>query len=315
VESGYFKREANLMTQKILRIVVAEGGKGEISQSLRTAFPDGEARLDLTVVSSMLTLLPTLKVVAPEILLFDVSLAQPDVLETVRRLHRSAPGVPLIVIAEAAERELAMQCLQEGAMDFLLKGFMDQLKIESVLRAALESNTLRGLADLLRDPLTGLYIQEGFQTLGSRRMELARQNGGTMVIVCVLLENYQSIRTESGRVAADEALCDVADLLLGSFRRSDVVTRMGEAQFAAIAVDAAEPSSAVLQQRVERRLAVTNAARDGEQSLAIRTRAGFWSAADPRSFAEFLDDVESELRREPAQPDTAQVPQSAVMHR
>jgi diguanylate cyclase (GGDEF)-like protein len=250
------------------------------------------------VVSSVLTLLPTLKVVAPDILLFDVSLAQPDVLETVRRLHRSAPGVPLIVIAEPAERELAMQCIHEGAMDFLLKGFMDQLKLESVMRAALESNTLRGLADLLRDPLTGLYIQEGFQTLGSRRMELARQNGGTMVMLCVLLENVQSIRAEFGRSSSDEALCDVADLLTESFRKTDVVARVGEAHFAAIAVDAAEPSAAVLQQRVEKRLEVCNQARRGAPPLELRTRVGFWSAADGRSFAEFLDGVESELRCE-----------------
>jgi diguanylate cyclase (GGDEF)-like protein len=287
------------MMQKILRIVVAEGSRGEIAQSLRNAFPENDANVDLTVVSSVLTLLPTLKVVAPDILLFDMLLGQPEVLETVRRLHRSAPGVPLIVIAEPSEQKLAMQCLHEGAMDFLLKGFMDQLKLESVMRAALESNTLRGLADLLRDPLTGLYIQEGFQTLGSRRMELARQNGGTIVLLCALLENFQVIRTELGRAAADQALSDVAQLLSGSFRRLDVVARMGEAQFAAIAVDAVEPSAAVLQQRVKRRLAVCNQSRDGALPLELRTRVGFWSAPDQRSFAEFLDVVESELRWEP----------------
>jgi diguanylate cyclase (GGDEF)-like protein len=287
------------MTQKMLRIVVAESGKGEISQCFRKAFPEEHVGVDLTVVSSVLTLLPTLKVVAPDILFFDVSLAQPDVLETVRRLHRSSPGVPLIVIAEPPERELAMQCVHEGAMDFLLKGFMDQLKLESVMRAALESNTLRGLADLLRDPLTGLYIQEGFQTLGSRRMELARQNNGTMVVFCALLENFHFIRTEHGRPFADEALCDVAELLSASFRRTDVVARVGDAQFAAIAVDAVEPSAAVLQQRVERRLAVCNQARDGSPPLELRMKAGFWSATDRRSFAEFWDGVESELRGAP----------------
>jgi diguanylate cyclase (GGDEF)-like protein len=288
------------MTQKLLRMIVAEGGKGEITQSLRAAFPEDQSRLDLTVVSSVLTLLPTLKVVAPEILLFDLGLAQPDVLETVRRLHRSVPGVPLIVIANPSERDLAARCLQEGAMDYLLKGFMDQLKLESVLRASLESNTLRGLADLLRDPLTGLYIREGFHTLGSRRMELARQNGGTMVLLCALLENFQSVREESGRHAAEQAVCEISELLTGSFRRTDVVARLGDAQFAAMAVDAAEQSAAVLQQRVEMRLAVNNQTRDGGAPLALRMRVGFWSGGDSRSFAEFLDDIEGSLRWEDA---------------
>lgn len=42
------------------------------------------------------------------------------------------------------------------------------------MRAALERNTLEGLADLLRDSLTGLYTRDGFLTLGARAMEMAK---------------------------------------------------------------------------------------------------------------------------------------------
>jgi two-component system cell cycle response regulator len=288
------------MSQRMLRILLAEGGAGETAQSLRAAFLETESQLDLTVVSTVMTLLPTLKVTAPEILLLDLSLAQPDPLDTVRRVHRSAPGVPLIVIADPIDRDLAARCLSEGAMDYLLKGFMNHQTLEHVFRAALESNTLKGLADLLRDSLTGLYIREGFLALGARSMEVARHSRGTMVLLCAMLENLDSIRAEFGQSGGDRALRDLAELLAGSFRRTDIVARLGEAQFAALAVDAIEPSAAVLRQRLERRLDLCNKARSPWGSLEMRICASFWSVADTRSFAEFLDGVESGLRHAPA---------------
>jgi hypothetical protein len=45
---------------------------------------------------------------------------------------------------------------------------MDARTIDRVLRSALERHTLDGLADLLRDDLTGLYTREGFLALGTR---------------------------------------------------------------------------------------------------------------------------------------------------
>lgn len=53
-------------------------------------------------------------------------------------------------------------------MDYVLKGFMDARTLNRVLRRALERNTFEGLADLLRDPVTGLYNREGLLTLGAR---------------------------------------------------------------------------------------------------------------------------------------------------
>jgi hypothetical protein len=46
--------------------------------------------------------------------------------------------------------------------------------MDRVLRTALESNTLEGLADLLRDAVTGLHKRDGFLTLGTRMLESAR---------------------------------------------------------------------------------------------------------------------------------------------
>jgi len=284
-----------------LRILVAENAPGEAGTSLRLLYPESEKLLDLTMVGAVSTLFPTIHVVAPEVIMLDLSLAQPDPLDVVRRVHRSAPDVPLIVLTAESEKDLAMQSVREGAQDYLLKGFMDPRTIDGVLRRALESNTLEGLADLLRDPVTGLHTRDGFQTLGTRSLEFARQKSSTCVLVCTRIENLAAMRGEFGESAAESTLRDVAELLRGSFRRTDLVARLGDAQFAVLAVDAIEPSGPVLRQRLERRITVLNQDIGPWGPLDLRMSVGFWSAGETTSFAEFLDRVEGGLRQdEPA---------------
>ena len=51
-------------------------------------------------MSTLANLIPTIKVVDPEIVLLDLELSMRDPLDAVRLVHRSAPGVPLVVLAE-----------------------------------------------------------------------------------------------------------------------------------------------------------------------------------------------------------------------
>ena len=284
------------MAQKKLRILLAETEPSETADTLRALFPDATGGLDLTVVSTMATLVPTVKLIDPEIILLDLELSMRDPLDAVHLAHRSAPGIPLVVLADPSQKQFAAQSLSEGAMDYVLKGFMDARTLGRVLRTALEHNTFEGLADLLRDPMTGLYTREGLQTLGSRSMEEASRTGESMVLICALFENLQTLRDGFGPGAADHALRDIAALLAGSCRRSDLVARLGPAQFAVLAVDAVAPSAPVMLQRLEKHLAVLNQTRSPWGPIDLRLAVGAWSARSGRNFSEFLDEVESQLR-------------------
>ncbi len=284
------------MNEKKLRILLAEGNSGETVAALRELYPEGQNGLELTNVSSVSTLIATLEIAKPEVIFLDLSLAHADPLEAVRRVHRSAPEVPLIVLADGSDRNCAARSLGQGALNYLIKGFIDRRTLEGVLRAALEHNTFEGLTDLLRDPLTGLYIRDGFLTLGERAMETAKRNESTLVLLSMRIENLAMVRAVYGSNAAEKSLRGVATLLSGSFRRTDIVTRLEESQFAALAVDAIEPSAPVLCQRVEKRIAVLNRDMGPWGPLELRISARFWSPKESITFSQFLESVEAELR-------------------
>lgn len=284
------------MSERRLRLLLAEGSPSEAAATLRDLYDGRDPGLDLTVVSTVETLLATIKVVDPEVILLDLAMNLREPMDAVHLVHRIAPGVPLIVFADPAAKDQAIRSLAEGAMDYMLKGGMDAHTLDRVLRSALERNTLRGLTDLLRDQVTGLYTRDGFLTVGTRRQEEALRAGGCLVLICVLFENLQALREAFGPGTADRALSDVAGLLKKSCRQSDVVARLGESQFVILGVDAAAPSAKVMRSRLEQHLVVHNQTRSPWGPIDLRTSIGAWKPQDEGSFSEFLDGIESRLR-------------------
>lgn len=283
------------MTER-LRVLVAEGAYGQAASVLRQLFPDDSGGVQLTEVSGVSTLLASLKMASPEVILLDLALGTPDALGTVRLIHRTKPEIPLIVIGDSAKKEIAVASLREGAIDYVLRNHLDPQTLDRVLRSALQRNTLKGLADLLRDPMTGLYIRDDFLTLGSHIMETAKDRAGTLVLLCARFENLEHIKKKFGDNAAQSSLREIATLLTRSFRRTDLTARIGESQFGALAVDAIEPSAPVLLQRLKKRLEAFNSGNSRWGPLELRMAARFWAGKGARTFAEFLDEVEAGLR-------------------
>src|SRR5256885_17245988 len=113
------------MSARRLRVLLAETGSGEAAKALRALYPDPDATLELTVVSTVATLLPTIKIVDPEVILLDLSLNLREPQDSVHLVHRTAPGVPLVVLANAAQKNEAAHALTQGAMDYLFKDYLD----------------------------------------------------------------------------------------------------------------------------------------------------------------------------------------------
>jgi AmiR/NasT family two-component response regulator len=102
------------MTRRRLRVLLAEGDSGEAATALHELYGGKEPGLDLTVVSTVATLLPTIKVVDPEVILLDLKLDLREPLDAVHLVRRTAPGVPLIVIADAAQRSKPSAAWRKG---------------------------------------------------------------------------------------------------------------------------------------------------------------------------------------------------------
>ena len=278
-----------------LRVLMAECDPPRISKMLRALFPDEETALQLTLVSTVSILLPTIQLVGPEVLFLDLAASGQDAMATVRAVHRAAPSLPLITLAASTEKEIAEQSMKEGALDFILKDVADIRTLERVLRSALERNTVEGLADLLRERVTGLYNGEGFRALAAKAVQAAYRTGGQLVLLTIRIANLEALQKEFGPSDAESAIKETADMLKGSFRRTDVLARISEGNFAVLAADAAEPSVAIMRQRLEARRAAMNGMREPWGAVELAIDVGFWSSRQRRPFSEVAEPLLKEF--------------------
>ena len=77
-----------------------------------------------------------------DIVLLDLGLPDAQGLDAVRRAHAAAPRIPLVVLTGHDDESLAVEALQEGAQDYLVKGQIETRGLLRALRYAIERKLL-----------------------------------------------------------------------------------------------------------------------------------------------------------------------------
>ncbi len=112
-------------------------------------------------------------------------------------------------------------------------------------RLALERELEEVRARLLQlsrgDELTGLQNRRGLLTSGTQLLELADRHNAAVHALFVDVDNVQELNEHLGHTTGDAALQAVARALSVTFRKNDVMARIGGTQFLALTLHPAEP--------------------------------------------------------------------------
>jgi len=77
-----------------------------------------------------------------DVALLDLSLPDSEGLETFVAVHNAAPGMPIIVLTGTDNETLAIEAMQKGAQDYLVKGQLSGHHLERALSYALERHKI-----------------------------------------------------------------------------------------------------------------------------------------------------------------------------
>jgi diguanylate cyclase (GGDEF)-like protein/PAS domain S-box-containing protein len=126
----------------VTTVLLIEDNHGD-ARLLREMFRDGGAyQTKLTHVASMSAAETQLAVPVVDVILLDLGLPDAQGLGAVRRAHAAAPKIPLVVLTGLDDDTIALQALQEGAQDYLVKGQLDTRGLLRALRYAIERKTM-----------------------------------------------------------------------------------------------------------------------------------------------------------------------------
>ena len=140
----------------------------------------------------------------------------------------------------------------------------------------------------LVDDLTGLYNRRGFFALSQQQLKMAERTKQTVLLFFADLDNMKQINDTVGHQEGDTALVDIAAVLKETFRKSDIIGRVGGDEFAVLAIDTTDETEAVLTNRLKGALGVCNRLRTGKHTLSLSTGVARSAPEDPSSLDELM---------------------------
>lgn len=174
-----------------------------------------------------------------EVILLDLQLPDGNGLDSLLQIQAIAPGVPIVVLSNTADERLAVQSVQRGAQDFLVKDHVNGHLLLRSLRYAIErklmEERLHNLAH--HDSLTGLANRKLFYDRLKIALSSARRHDLSLALLLLDLNEFKSINDTYGHQAGDQLLQEVARRISECVREADCVARMGGDEFTVVLAD------------------------------------------------------------------------------
>jgi len=128
---------------------------------------------------------------------------------------------------------------------------------------AIDITKLKRAEDALRtlsftDELTGLYNRRGFFSLAEQQLKVAYRLKKRDWLLYADLDGLKWINDNLGHDEGDIALIDLAEILKVTFRRSDIIARIGGDEFVILGMEKEEANAEVLVGRLLENLAAYN---------------------------------------------------------
>jgi diguanylate cyclase (GGDEF)-like protein len=223
--------------------------RGVISEVLRD---DGH---DVTETASPIEALEILASDAYPLVITDIVMDGMTGIELLKRIKEVHSDTEIIIMTSHASLSTAIQAIQLGAYDYVIKNFEDLVSISDVVNRVAEKVSLkvenrRLIHELDRkqeelditheahqrltdkDALTGLYNATHFREALTAEITRSALHDGTFSLLLVQVDAFQDYRTLNGERAAETLLCQLAEIITKRLRGSDLVCRYDDERFA-----------------------------------------------------------------------------------
>ncbi len=229
-------------------------------EALRGHLQNADGDTELHGVGELSGALERLSGGGVDAVILDPDLPDSQGIASFERMYAFAPDVPVIVLTNEGEDDLAVRAVQGGAQDCMRKNEADPSVLLRSVRYAIERHrllaALRSLS--LIDGLTELYNRRGFTELGEQNLKLADRSSRSASLIYLDIDRFKTINDTLGHHVGDRALLSVADTLRDTFRRSDIIARLGGDEFAVLAFETSEENAETLVERLRVELKEVN---------------------------------------------------------
>jgi len=182
-----------------------------------------------------------------DLVLLDLTLPDSRELDTYIKIRSACSRTPVVILSGWGDEAAALEAVQLGAEDFLVKGEIDGKMIPRVIHYALERHRIK--EDLaaatqklnevntslerrtLFDPVTDLYNRRGFQQAHEREIQWAARHGWNLLAMMVDIDSFKKVNSAGGYSVGDTVLKQCAEFFHKTLRTTDHIARIADDKF------------------------------------------------------------------------------------
>lgn len=140
----------------------------------------------------------------------------------------------------------------------------------------------------LMDELTGLHNRRGFLNLAEQQSKLAIREKEGMLLFFTDLDGLKWINDNLGHKEGDRALTEIAATLKKTFRKSDVIARIGGDEFVVLATGTGEAAAKIITTRLLKNLGDYNTMENRGYKLSLSMGIAYYDPKHPCSISELM---------------------------
>ncbi len=156
-------------------------------------------------------------------------------------------------------------------------------------RSGLREAYDRARLDSLRDGLTGLGNHRAFQEELDMQLAIARDEGTSLALLIVDVDDLKTINDANGHGAGDEVLRSVAQIVTANLRRGDRAYRTGGDEFALLLPGCDADAAEVVANHLLAAALNGNHGRSGSFSITVGIAAYPWPSVDRQQMIHHAD--------------------------
>lgn len=141
------------MAEQNIQVLLVEDNEEHVQLLLRLLLESNDPVFEVTRFSALRPALDALEMPGFDLVLLDLLLPDSEGLETFLRMQERAPDLPIVVLTGIDDEALAIETVQRGAQDYLVKGRVDDRILVRALRYALERKKTQSELQRARDDL------------------------------------------------------------------------------------------------------------------------------------------------------------------
>jgi diguanylate cyclase (GGDEF)-like protein len=138
------------------------------------------------------------------------------------------------------------------------------------------------------DDLTNLLNRRGFFFLSDQQLKMAKRKEKGVLLVCADFDNLKQINDNFGHKAGDKALINVAGIIKATFRKSDIIARIGEDEFSVLATETSWAAADALAFRLQENVRSYNATTQPYR-LSLSIGLSYYDPENPCSLEELIE--------------------------